>query len=486
MHRCGPRGRPGLTVAVVLALVALVVAGVPVAYAVTRHVVVAAVLAPLVTALQCTVAAVAMVLVGGPFGVWLAIATLASWGSAALVVRRPRPAMPSLGVVDVAVMYVPLLLPALLVRRPPVAWDARSIWWFHASWIEGDSDAFRDALANPALAYSHPDYPPLVPATIAGAWTSTGGSGLWIAQAVSTVLTLSAVAMLAYAVRHLVPTARPMVARLLALGVALGLWATADYGIAAGYVDHLWAAALAGAVVLLFIDGSIVGADGRSGSGHGGHLALAVLLATVAALTKNEGMVAAVIVAVLFTVRARHRLRRAAWMWLPVAAGLVWAMVARGFGATSDLSSSPRIGQLTSGDLEPLGRIPRTLTTFGGHVGWVLAGTLVVSVVGAVTLRRSRRSMGLVSAVWPWLVIVGFGVGLLATYVISPYDIGWHLATSADRVGVLLLLVALAVVASWVLVALAPAETTEQPPPPKARERRIDADLPSERVRVGW
>ena len=471
--------------AVLLALVALVVAGVPVAYALTRHVVVAVVVAPLVTALQCTVAAVAMVVVGGAFGWWLAAVTLVAWGSAALVLRRPRPALPSLGAVDVAVMYVPLLLPALLVRRPPVAWDARSIWWFHASWIEGGAGAFRDALANPALAYSHPDYPPLVPATVAGAWTSTGGSGLWIAQAVSTVLTLSAVAMLAYAVRHLVPTARPMVARLLALGVALGTWATADYGIAAGYVDHLWAAALAAAVVLLFVDGSIVAADGRGGSGRGGHLALAVLLATVAALTKNEGMVAALIVAVLFTVRARHHLGRAACMWAPVAAGLVWAVVARGFGATSDLSSSPRIGQLTSGDLEPLGRIPRTITTFGGHVGWVLAGALVVSVVGALTLRQARRSVGMVSAVWPWLVIVGFGIGLLATYVISPYDIGWHLATSADRVGVLLLLVALAIVASWVLVALAPAGAAD-PAPPRTRERRVAADQPSERVRVGW
>jgi len=471
---------------VILALVALVVVGLPLAYVVTRDLVVAAVLAPLVTALQCAAAAVAMLLVGGPFGLWMILITVAAWGAAGLLVRRARSPMPPLGVVDLVVMYVPLLLPALLVRRPPVAWDARSIWWFHASWIEGGPGALRDALANPALAYSHPDYPPLVPATIAGAWTSTGGSGLWIAQAVSTVLTLSAVAMLAYAVRHLVPTARPMVARLLALGVALGLWATADYGVAAGYVDHLWAAALAAAVALLFIGGSIIDADGSPGHGRGGHLALAVLLATVAALTKNEGLVAAGMVAVLFTVRARHHLHRAAWMWLPVAAGLAWAMVARGFGATSDLSSSPRIGQLTGGDLEPLGRIPRTLTTFGGHVGWVLAGALVVSVIGAISLRRSRRTIGLVSDLWPWLVIVGFGIGLLATYVISPYEIGWHLATSADRVGVLLLLVALTIVASWVLVAMEPAPGADPPRPPKVRERRIDAEAPSEGVRVGW
>lgn len=451
--------------ALVVALAFLVVAGLPLAYAITRDVAVAVVLAPLVTGLQCSAAAVAMVLVGGPelggspFGPWSAVVTVASWGLAAGLIRRPRAPLPTLGIVDLVVMYGPLLLPALLVRRPPVAWDARSIWWFHASWIDGGAGAFRDALANPALAFSHPDYPPLAPATIAGAWSLSSGSGLWVAQVVTTVLTLSAVAVLAYAVRHLVPSVAPMVARLVALGVALGVWSVASYGVAGGYVDHLWAAALAAAVVLLVVGGHVLAPDGSVGDddvlAHG-TLALAAVLMAVAALTKNEGLVATVIVAVVFTVRARRHLRRAAWIWVPVLAGVAWSLVARAFGATSDLSASPRIGQLARGDLAPLERIEPTLSKLAGQAGWLLLAAAVVSVIGAVALGDRRRALGLVPVRWPWAVVVAYTVALVGTYVISPYDIGWHLATSIDRVSVLLVLVALAIVASWVLVAVAP------------------------------
>ena len=469
---------------VVIALVLLVVVGLPIAYAVTRDLVVAAVFAPLVTGLQCSAAAVAMVVVGGPFWIWAAAATVAAWAVATLLLRRDREPLPTLTIGDLAVMYVPLLLPALLVIRYPVNWDPRSIWWFHASWIDAGSSSFRDALGNPALVFSHPDYPPLAPATVAAAWTATGGTGLWVAQVVTTVLTLSAVALLAYAVRHLVPTAHPMVARLVALGVALSLWSLADYGIAGGYVDHLWSAALAAAVVLLLIDGNVCRAEGGDHPDRGGGLALAVLLLAVAAVTKNEGLVAAAIVAVLVTVRLRRRLLRAAWVWVPVIAGVAWTVVARSFGAASDLSSSPRITQLTAGDLAPLERVGPTVTSLRGYVGWAVLGALVVSLIGVVALRRRRRELGLASVIWAWLVVVGFGVVLVATYVISPYDLGWHLITSADRVGVLLVLVCLSIVASWVLVALAPSGGGD--PPEVADDRSIDATTPSGAVQAGW
>ncbi len=453
--------------AIILALVLLVVAGLPLAFAVTRDIVVAVVLAPMVTGLQCTAAAAAMAVMGGPdldgapFALWLSIVTAASWGLAALLVRRPRRPLPSLGVADLVVMYGPLLLPALLVRRPPVAWDARSIWWFHAAWIDAGAAAFRDALGNPVFAYSHPDYPVFAPATIAGAWTVTSGSGLWVAQVVSSILTLSAAALFAYTVRHLVPSVSSMVARFVALGAGLSVWAVAGYGVTAGYVDHLWAAALAGAVVLLFIGGRVIAPRGVAGgeqaqTGTASSLALATVLLAVAALTKNEGLVAAVIVAVVFTVRSRHRLRRALWVWIPVAAGLAWSVVARAFGATSDLSSSPRITQLLEGDLEPLGRAGPTLSKLVGQTGWFVGAAVVISLIGVLALGQRRRALGLAPVRWPWAVVAAYVVAIVATYVVSPYAIEWHLATSIDRVSVLVVLTATAIVSSWVLVAVAP------------------------------
>lgn len=476
--------------AIAVALVLLVVVGVPLAFAITRDLVVAVVLAPLVTGLQCTAAAAAMVVIGGPdldgapFALWLAIVTVASWGLAAVLVRRPRPPLPSLGVIDLVVMYGPLLLPALLVRRPPVAWDARSIWWFHAAWIDAGAATFREALGNPVFVFSHPDYPVFAPATVAGAWTVTSGSGLWVAQAVSTILTLSAVAVFAYTVRHLVPSVSPMVARFVSLGVGLSAWAVAGDGVTAGYVDHLWAAALAAAVMLLFIGGRVVGPRGVVGGDRplpaAGVLALAAVLLTVAALTKNEGLVAAAIVAVVFTVRARRHLRRALLVWLPVAVGFAWLVVARALGATSDLSSSPRITQLLDGDLEPLGRAGPTLSALAGQTGWFVGAAAVVSVIGVLALGQRRRALGLVGVRWPWAVVAGYTVAVVATYVVSPYAIEWHLATSIDRVSVLIVLVAAGIVASWVLVAVAPDpdRTVDRPARPRVatRPRRPPVD----------
>ena len=152
------------------AVAAVVLAGTPLAFAVTRLWIVAVVLAPLVTGLQCAVAATAMIVSGGPFHWWLVAATIVGWVLATVLTRRPRAALPALDVVDIAVMYAPLLLAALLTRRLPVSWDARSIWWFHASWFEQGGAATRAAMhATRRWPLSHPDYPPLAPATTAGA-----------------------------------------------------------------------------------------------------------------------------------------------------------------------------------------------------------------------------------------------------------------------------------------------------------------------------
>ena len=134
--------------------------GVPLAYAITRQRVVAVVLAPLVSGLQCAAGATAMVAVGGPLLLWVAVATVGGWALASVAVRRPRPPLPGLGLADVAVILGPLLLMALLVRRPPVSWDARSIWWFHASWFEQGGAATRAALATPSSWKPQPQYAP--------------------------------------------------------------------------------------------------------------------------------------------------------------------------------------------------------------------------------------------------------------------------------------------------------------------------------------
>ena len=157
--------------------------------------------------------------------------------------------------------------------------------------------------------------------------------------------------MLVYAVRNLVPSAPPMVARLVALAVGLGTWTVAGYAVTAGYVDHLWAAALAArscccSSVARSSAPVRVGRPMAEDVSRRPHLPLAVVLMTVAALTKNEGFVAALIVAVAVHGPGPSPAAVAAWVWTPVPPGSSWSVIARAFGATSDLADSPRVEQL--------------------------------------------------------------------------------------------------------------------------------------------
>jgi hypothetical protein len=58
-----------------------------------------------------------------------------------------------------------LLLPAVPQSWffPVVAWDARSIWFFHGKAFFSDGGISIDFLTNPSYLWSHPDYPPGLP-----------------------------------------------------------------------------------------------------------------------------------------------------------------------------------------------------------------------------------------------------------------------------------------------------------------------------------
>lgn len=67
-----------------------------------------------------------------------------------------------------------LLMLVVLYPPAPLGWDARSIWLFHASWLNDSASAFIDAQHLPAIDWAHPDYPLLGAATIAVLWGMLG------------------------------------------------------------------------------------------------------------------------------------------------------------------------------------------------------------------------------------------------------------------------------------------------------------------------
>jgi len=419
-----------------LAAGCLILAGLPLSYALTRRLVLAFALGPLVAALFAASAVVAMLLFGGALGIWLAVAFALQIASASLLLRR-REAVPDATTADLLWLTIPLLLPMTLAVSPPTAWDSHSIWWMHAGYFAKGAAVAREAMSAPAVMFSHPDYPPLPSAPVAALWQIAGRVDFRVAHSASALVTYSAIVLLAVAVRQALSQSSPALARAAGVAVGLATWATAPFSVTSGYSDALWAAAfVAGAVPSLF---------GRAPR------AIDLGLLTVAALSKNEGMIAVGVLALLLILR---RGRPGAWrLWIPVAAGVAWAIVARLLGATSDLRSGGRFTALLTFDPAVWGRLEPTLAALWSSAGIATVSAAVVALTGAVVLRARRRAFGLPGEGWLWGVVAAYAGCLIVTYLISPHDITWHLATSSSRVSLPLVLLACVSAATWVVVA---------------------------------
>ncbi|PWU52201.1 hypothetical protein DLJ47_19470 [Micromonospora sp. S4605] len=455
----------------VVAGLSLLVGGFPLAYALLRSPYLAVLLAPLVSALLSTAAVILMLLAGGPLVLWLALVLPAAAALAWWLLRRPGEPVPYGGWSSALLTALPLLPPLLFIGEPAVRWDPHSIWWLRAGYLSHDGGYAREAIGSAGFAFSHTDYPPLASAPLAAVW-SVAEPDFRTAQAVGVLIGFSAIAMLVHLVRRVLAFAPAPVAWPLAIGVGLATWATAPHALTSGYVDPLWSAAAAAAVVAL-----LLAADPLR------RPALALLLLTVAALAKNEGLVVAGGVAVLATVRARAQLRRAGLVWLPALAGVGWALLARLLGARSDITGHAGRGAASGWDPETVERFRVTLRVLRDVVGPVAAGALAVAVLGALFLRRHRRRAGLGSDGWLWALCGYYLAALTLTYALGPNDIDWWLRTSAARVAVLVVLLAALSCAGWVAVAVSPDRSDEpavtEPPPAEVAGPAVGDPEPS-------
>ncbi|MFI5909437.1 hypothetical protein [Dactylosporangium sp. NPDC051541] len=441
-----------------VAVFALVVSGLPLAWALTRAVPLATLLAPLAGAAVATVGVLLSLWLGGPLLPWFGAAFLGSI-AVAWSVRRAAP-LPGGSWREAGWLGVPLLPLFLLVFKDPLGWDAHAIWWLHAGYFAHGGGFARAAIGNEALVLNHTDYPPLSSAPVAVAWQLLDSYTFRPALSVNVAVTFSAVVLVAYAVRRATAGLPRWLSIPVALLAACGAWLPDFRAPTEGYSDTLCASAfVAGAVLLLGTSQGVQGAKSPlPGAGakrlRNPLLPLSLFLVAAAILTKNEGLPLALILAVVATVRFRSR--AAAWCWLPLAAGVAWSSTARAFGARNDLMSGGRFGALLRGDAERWGRLPPVQDAMLGQVRFVVGAALVTALLGAVFLRGRRRALGLGGDGWLWAVLGGYWVAITLIYLISPYPIIWHLATSVDRVTIVLAMLATVSASIWLAVALAP------------------------------
>lgn len=460
---------------ITLLLAALVLTGVgwmP-ARRVTASFPLALLLAPGVAALTMTAAAVASLLTRAPLLPWV----IASAVAVGLAARRISPTvLPHLSGLELAALASLSSFPLLTFRYPPAAWDARSIWWFHAEWFLAGGSQAAAALGDPVNQFSHPDYPPLSSAATAGLWSILGTDDARLAQAGTVVLTWCGLLLLAALVYLLMPQRKPFE---LAVGAGLVVVASTLFpGHATnGYVDVLWSAWFAAAAVALLLH------PPRSGLVTIGVLALAV-----AALTKNDALPPCLALVALFAVRSRK---------VPLApigvlaAAAAWAVLVRSLGAEADLATSERLGALLSFDGQLLSRLGEAWAGVRPYMFGPAAWWAAVTALAVPHLVRRRRCAEIGSGAFLPLLCTLVVASTVAAYVLSPHDLVWHIPASVPRVTIVGRVLLLAEVVLWIGIAAAelPGRRTDRrfpaPPPPTAGRDAVTVNLTSEDRHLG-
>jgi len=328
----------------------------------------------------------------------------------------------------VAVSTATLLL--TLRALPYGEWDAYAIWNLRARMLARAAGSWQRVF-DPML--THSGYPLLQPLVIARAWVATGSESTVVPRALALVATLLMPGWLLFtlrAIRGNVTACLAVVAVIAVPGAALPRMFAQAAGQHAEPLLGCFLLAAACLVALVTSDHAPVRA-----------LLLAGFFAGCAAWTKNEGMLwslallAAVLVPGAMQLEVRSGLRSAAvfLLGLGIPLALLW-YVKRSFVQEPDEFLSRPVPML----LRYLSQIDRhrlVLSTVGWFVRWTGTWALLLILLGmlagcGLARRRELRRAAVALAV----AVALAGAGYYVIYVISPYDLEWHLQSSLDRV----------------------------------------------------
>src|SRR5207244_2170035 len=153
------------------------------------------------TGLRAPVASMIAVATGtSQFVWWVVLAALANLYTLRPRESRRRPRVDPWIVVASVMVLAAAAYPLIDVGVRNVGWDGRSIWLLHSRWFFAGGDYARVAMQNPVYLFSHPEYPPFVPATVATVWRMSGTIDLWVGQVVISLLDACVVARVGLAV----------------------------------------------------------------------------------------------------------------------------------------------------------------------------------------------------------------------------------------------------------------------------------------------
>ncbi len=327
---------------------------------------------------------------------------------AVLMVRR------SFSYSSVVCWLVSIVCCLLVLGYPVSAWDARSIWFFHAKRIFYGDNLY--AQLDNYGSFSHNYYPVLVPALAA---SIARGAGYWNEI-------LPRIAVVFVILPPLLVLARLVSNKSLFNLLLAGLLLSSRSILINGYMDGILAMYFAASCVMLMHMYTAEWAKQGSNKIAPDEIVLA-LMSTSMLLLKNEGSLAALLVWVCLLPLNYRRWRGFILSCLPfLFFFLIWKLQVSQFNVGNDLMSdgifmrfSARIKSIP--ELALIGKSALKQT-------WIYLLTMFSALV--FLYRFSMPKKLLVISCLPLV----YAASVSMAYVITPNDLNWHLATSADRV----------------------------------------------------
>ncbi len=372
-------------------------------------------------------------------------------GAAAPASRGPRLLIGVLVAVTLVVAITDADLFVLQQQTGSVAQsDALTMWNLKARFLVRANGAWATVL-GPPFSYTHPDYPLLLPLTIARVWRYAGSDAAVCSSAVAGAFAAGVVLLLGAGVRELRGSAQGTLAALALLSVPyffdVGAFQYADVPLALFELASFVAAALA-------FRGECCG-DAATG------WVLAGMCAGAAAWTKNEGQLFAGLFALSVALVSilRGEAMRAPGRLVALALGALPALLALVAFRLQHPASNDLVNGLSpatvGGVLEPArhARVLRLLFDRARESRDLVPLLLVIG-YGAVVLRSSRRAdrggaspapvndstgSDCAAAAVSMLCVALTSAGFYGAYLVTPYDVSWHVANSAGRLAIQLL-----------------------------------------------
>ena len=289
--------------------------------------------------------------------------------------------------------------------------DAWAIWNLKARFLFSGGAQWRTVFSK-ALFWSHPDYPLLLPGAVARGWIYTGTETQAVPIGIAMLFTFGTVGVLTTGLTALGESEKGLIAGTVLAGT--------------GSFVKLGAAQYADVPIAFFFLASILLLCMRDRIPMSGML-LAGVSAALAAWSKNEGLLFLLLLAIALK-WARQPLAgvsAGAFCILVLPAIFKLTLAPPNYLAASGMSAVLRNGTDPSRYLLIAVGFVWQLMTFGGH-----GINPLIPIFATLFLLKTREKPGARTAA---IVLAGMCVGDSLAYLITPFDLGWQISRSLDR-----------------------------------------------------